>query len=456
MFKICNNEKIDMSIFNKINRLIKKKIHNNQYNNFLYEIFNYLYQFDIWYSHMDINISSKPLLFKIDILNELIKYLNNHYIKNKEVILKRLNDVYINKKITKYDRKFIIKNLEYTDIVNDFKEYIKNKYKIYHEHEMLYNKYSSLLHLIIISLTIDTVYEVNFFYENPNIEINNNNKIYLYGNEKIYNSYIDNIIWIKQLILRYSYFNYILKTKNTPKITSFFLIDFPKELYDCSKIGPAEINTGITNGIYINITRREEALKTLVHELIHFHNLDFRTIPDNLNNLLHDKFNHITNEGYNMKLNIFEAYTETIASIMNICFWYNINIYKYDNNKNFNIYIDYFINQFCNQLYYTFKQCNKLLKYFDCADIDKCNINQTTNTVSYFFIKCYIYYYIDDFFNCINLKSLKFIINKDSFNILYKIINKGLKNKKIYKYIIENRFHDDNNIKMTCITENIF
>ena len=47
---------------------------------------------------------------------------------------------------------------------------------------------------------------------------------------------------------------------------------------------PSEINTGVTNGKQIIITRCEEAFKTIIHELIHFHNLDFKNTPEFLVN----------------------------------------------------------------------------------------------------------------------------------------------------------------------------
>jgi hypothetical protein len=458
MYKICNTQKnikeIKEIVFEFTDKILSYE------NNFLELTYNYLEKFENeYYPKMKIEIKEKLLIYKIDILTELIDYLQNKQFDNKKIVLRTLNNMNLKEKIELKDKEIIIKNIENTELAEHFLDYIKNKYNIIPELEMLYGRYSSILHLIIISKTINKQFILNFNYSNNEIELSNDNKIVIYTPEKTkLTKYSE---WIKQLILRYCYFNYMLKTEKTPKVLSIFLVDFPKQLYNTGITGPAEINTGVTNGIYINITRKEEALKTLIHELIHFHNMDFRSIPDNLNKLLLSKFPNIESEGYNMKLNLFEAYTECIASILNICLFYK---YKkaLNNRLNFSFYIkNHFINRFTEQIIYTFSKCYKLLNYFKCnikklePGILKCKVNQKTNTVSYFFIKSYLYYYIVKFTLCLNLSSMEFNECSESFNKLYTIINLGSKNKNLEKLYMKCYTETNKSIKMVCISENI-
>jgi hypothetical protein len=461
MYKICDNQNHNDYIKKGVNNYVNDFMINTN-NNYLINLFKYIALFETeYYPLMSINITEKELLYKIDILYELIEYLQNKTFNNKKIILRQLKLIYESGKLTLKDKEFIINYIEDNPIIQYFLEYIKDKFKVLPELEMIYERYSSLLHLIIISMTITTQFNINFNYNFNDIELSNNNKITIYGNNKSYLLINRQSIWIKQLILRYCYFNYILKISKTPKILSIFLIDFPKIIYKSNKIGPVEINTGMTNGIYINITRKEEALKTLIHELIHFHNMDFRTIPDKLNKLLINNFKNITDEGYNMKFNLFEAYTECIASIINICLFYDYNKQK-TYTENYILYMTFFKDQLYKQMLYTFCKCYQLYKYFNCNQLDKCKINQTTNTVSYFFIKSYFYYYIKEFIKCLNYKTLKFNNCDTSFNRIYRIINKGLQKQEkgqilhnLYKSSYNNKLNK-HSMKMVCIVENIF
>lgn len=465
MYKICENQKYDKQILDSVSSLVNDVLRYE--NNFLERTFNYMNNYELeYYPNMKVELNEKELLYKIDILEELVDYLKGKEFDNKSVIIKKLNQIDKTNILTYEDKEFIIQYIENNPATENFLEYIKNKYKVLPELEMMYERYSSILHLIIISHTITKYYELSFSYVSDKIELSNNNKIILYCSDNT--NLTSKSKWIKQLILRYCYFNYILETEKCPKVLSIFMVDFPKMLYNSGIIGPAEINTGMTNGIYINITRKEEALKTLLHELIHFHNMDFRNIPTKLNKLLVNNFSQVTDEGYNMKLNLFEAYTECIASILNIClfYYYNHNVL---NNKNFNLYINNLILILSKQITYTFGKCYSLKKYFKCDkdNVVKCKINQKTNTVSYFFIKSYIYFYMPTFFKCIDICSLKFIYCDESFNHLYRMIKNGITDPNldlIYKNCyIDNKIKkrkglniNSNSIKMVCITENIF
>lgn len=459
MYKICNNQihnkQIKTSIINITDSILSNE------DNIIDRTFNYMCKFENeYYPNMTILLNEKELVYKIDILWELIEYLKGKEFNNKVAILKRLKKISDSEKMLDYkDKDFIIRYIENNPVTEYFLEYIKDKYNILPELELIYGKYSSILHLIIISKSVIKYYELSFSYVSDDLELVNNNKILLYCNENT--NLTSKSKWIKQLIMRYCYFNYILKSSKTPLVLSIFLIKFPKMLYNSDTIGPAEINTGVTNGTYITITRKEEALKTLIHELIHFHNMDFRDIPIKLNELLQQVFSRVIDEGSNMKLNLFEAYTECIASILNICLFYNYDT-SITTKKNFNLYIANFITKLQEQVLYTFGKCYTLQKYFKCNEvgINNCEINQNTNLVSYFFIKSYLYFYISIFIKCVNITTFKFIDCEKSFNYLYKIIRKGISDinlNLLYKNCyIGNKLNKKKSLKMVCITENIF
>jgi hypothetical protein len=468
MYKVCDKHKNGVKeVSDTLTKFVDVVLKHGS-SNFLEATFEYVSNFNReYYYNMNVEISELELKNKIDILDELILYLSRKDFSNKKLVLKRLNKISISEKISNDDKQFIITYIEDKPYTQDFLSYIKNKFNVLSELELLYGKYSSILHMIIISSTIEHCFSLRFKYSSDTVELRNDNPIIIYTTNKSAKYCTKYSGWIKQLILRYCYFNYILQTANTPKVLSIFLVDFPKMLYNSGTIGPAEINTGITNGIYINITRKEEALKTLLHELIHFHNMDFRDIPEKLNTLLNKHFANTTTEGYNMKLNLFEAYTEFVASILNICLFYDYNIVL-SKERNRQLYLKHFKDRLYQQIIYTNGKCYTLLNYFNCqltiknGNIERCNINQKTNSVSYFLIKSYLYKHILDFIQCLNIDTLQFnTYNAKSFNILYKIINAGINDMqliKLYKLCygdkeIRKSVQSMNSMKMVCIIE---
>lgn len=432
--------------------MLKNQILDNK-DYFFYRTYNYLnlMKGKPKYSINKKNISNN----KIPLLAELINYLymnktdNNNYDK----FVKYLEKTNIQ---SPEFRQYFIKNIEYNDsIKSNFLPYILSlsKYNIPENQQMLYNtKFTSLLHLILINESITHQYNINFSYKIDKIEISNNNPIVIYSNDDCEELKSDK--WLKQLILRYCLFNYLLDHTKTPDSLLIFLIDFPKELYANDDgnniIGPAEINTGITNGYDIIITRKEEALKTLLHELIHLHKLDFRYVNPKLNNMLNRKYQNLTNyTTENQKLNLFESYTEFIASIYNIILHYS-NI-SHPSKMNFNDCKKYFKTELKKQVEYTNQKCQLLLQHFNCNKLEKCKIIQYTNMLSYFFIKNILYKNINKcMLNIVELETLKFIESYHSFKILYNLIeNDKTKKKSSITKKLENKIKTKKqNVKM--------
>ena len=112
---------------------------------------------------------------------------------------------------------------------------------------------------------------------------------------------------------------------------------------------PDNINSGsCIAGEIVLIWRLEELYKVLIHELIHFYDLDFHSNNENYNDIQ----NYIM-ETYNVKPfdSPNESYTETLAIIIYSLF------YSYYSKYDFNLIIKY-------EIMYTFIQISKILKFY--------------------------------------------------------------------------------------------
>lgn len=255
--------------------------------------------------------------------------------------------------------------------------------------------------------------------------------------------------YIMEIISRYCCFNYILGSSRVPDNFIIFLIDFNKSMMHVKDkkdliFTSSEINTGVTNMRDIIITRFEEFMKTMIHELFHFHDMDFKSTPKFLTDFLIDKLGIKTNildRNGDEILNIFEAYVEYNASLINIFYHIFFNIYLNNNfvknksisnillkNKIFkNIYNSHLVN-------YKFKQFKKYKPhYFNVLDI-LCNnlINKNINNEKLLDILCkeinnqinYTVYKLSNIlklsniFEINNFKSLEqLLFNKNKLNI---------------------------------------
>jgi len=170
-------------------------------------------------------------------------------------------------------------------------------------------------------------------------------------------------------------------------------------------------------GYYIILFRKEEIIKVLFHELIHYLDLDMRNDQNDLL-ILYEKINLKAD-----MINPNEAYTEVLALL-----FLNIWEYHYENKK-----INNFINCKLNiELYWSFIQITKILKFFKYESFDdlftKNNMfYQKTNVLSYFFLKTVFLLNINDIFGDLTLNNIYF--NKNRLQIIKKYFKPI---KKIY------------------------
>lgn len=157
-----------------------------------------------------------------------------------------------------------------------------------------------------------------------------------------------------------------------------------KELLHFETIGPESVNSAFTTHYFngnknITIFREEEAEKVLIHELVHYLNIDYANINsqlDDINKKFMEDFDVTTSIS---NINTFEAYTDFIGILYNNIYnsiLENRNIYEMmDNEKRFQKY-----------------QVNKLLSKYKMRHPIKIKnngnmIKQNTNVVSYYILK---------------------------------------------------------------------
>jgi hypothetical protein len=224
--------------------------------------------------------------------------------------------------------------------------------------------------------------------------------------------------------------------------------------------GPDNINSGVTTYYYdkhINnktmVFRKEEMKKLVLHELIHNLGYDFVTLTITFN--AHLYFNISPHQ----KITINEAYTESIACIINCM----ISSYEINHRKNFKLFSDFLVYEMTFSLFQTAKI---LLHYgFDSAEdfirpynkSDK--FKQNTSVFSYFFVKTGLLFSLSKFADFLKkYADCFYITNKPEAAIAYKkliidccmnkdymtALNHFIKKNKIPAFLRDT-------LRMTCI-----
>jgi hypothetical protein len=168
--------------------------------------------------------------------------------------------------------------------------------------------------------------------------------------------YMDMIDSIIQRIIRIVgfYVEYTGNHTKLPDITIYY-IDNNKMLPSDSKqervLGKDVINSAFKNYNEIVIYRSEELFKLLTHELIHYYDIDSFVKEDTRTSVALLKIYNIGKQK-NQDLKVYEAYTEAIATVLNIIF----------SIKPLNVDILY------KELVFSLTQNAKIFNYFDITD----------------------------------------------------------------------------------------
>ena len=354
------------------------------------------------------------------------------------------NILYTNleKKICKFTKKnpFIFIDTYYEDkyFPNTIKQYIK-----------LYTLYKITYNFVINKSIIN----VNFFiYENIT-------------NYDIYDIYIEQVLLIIKMLFKYK------KTNCSKELTIFiYLTPFKKILPDTNNsiLNAFNINSGFTTNCSIKskivIIRNEEWFKVLIHELFHNINLDFSDM--NLQNL-NIKIKQIF--PINIEFNIYEAYTEFWAKILNISIVGFLMLENKNDYKTFYNTLDFFIKI---ERAFSLYQLNKILAfigidYTSLYKMDKISIEQrylykeNTNVFAYYIISTlFLNNYIDFLYWCNvhnDIVVYKFNSTETNLDAFYKEILNLYKNPCFLSNIeyIRNITNNNKIFNTKCINKSL-
>jgi hypothetical protein len=372
------------------------------------------------------------------------------------------------RRITRTQRYMIRKYLEVQEagikLINAFTEHVIGQNILQPETELLLNPYTSILNLNEIYMHVNTRYRVTYKFGGSS-----HKNIFLYldnGNTSLVQR-VTNPVYLQELVARACLFPYLLDSKEMPASICLYLVDYRKEFLSLASKEPvvytsSEINTGVTDGVNIAITRQEESLKTVLHELCHFYRMDFRTV----NTALESKLTKLLNINNKLDtLNLFEAHTETMASFINIlcwCWFHGGDTSQMQEIKTKTALLDLVTKPMLDQVIYTFYKMARVLKASNCAKLGDskgtgCQITQTTNVVSYYIIKPFFYLYLDELGKyCLDPATGKFTENPASLARVETIITRGLNSKlvaSILEYLLRKksgRAINSNSAQMTC------
>ena len=250
-------------------------------------------------------------------------------------------------------------------------------------HEMLYNNTFVSIDVQHHYESEDIIYEQ---YEGDNLTIN------LYKLRTDTDKYIDRIVTTISLMRAISK---EYDGSMNPLTLNIFLGHQTKQITTNSgnpvPLCSDNINSGsCLPGKFVNIWRKEELIKVLVHELIHFHGFDFNHMDHNYDKLQNTIDTQINVNGID-RCN--ESYTESLAILIYLCVM----------SKLLNISFDVL---FIMELKFLLFQVCKTIKYFkgsSIRDMFRITFLQNTSVRSYFIIKLIILVNFDRFVKFIDL-----------------------------------------------------
>ena len=209
---------------------------------------------------------------------------------------------------------------------------------------------------------------------------------------------------------------------------NIFLNDLKKTVHQ-NKLSKNNINSAsclnndLNNFSVINIWRKEELLKVIIHELIHA--LCFDNYRDTKEIIDHYNIRYNTSSH---SINTNEAYTELWANLIN-CFL--ISKKAQTNNEIF------FYNLVSLEKYFALYQAHKIFYLTNLDSKEKMDINKDTNILSYYIIRMELYNNINKFLEYCRINNYNYIklLNRKSYLSFLKTNKKIKKNNKRFNTI---------------------
>ena len=270
-------------------------------------------------------------------------------------------------------------------------------------------------------------YSLNYKYKKWKIEIN----IFTKGEDNNLIKLFNNILFRIILIIMF------IENTSKPKdlILNIYLTDEEKNIHYCKKeiLGPLHSNSGLTDGISITIFRKEELLKLVIHELIHFYNIDIKT----RNIFCKECYTNMFNVESNIIIN--ESFVETWTTLLNLLFISNTL-------QEFNDLLE-------KEVLFSLEQVAKILVNYNFDSYEdflkqkksKKTIKQKTSVFSYYIVKSIFLHSI--LFNKLNFLSIFLNSNYNHNNIfnnsnkIIQVLQENYSNHKIIftvNYFISN------------------
>lgn len=283
------------------------------------------------------------------------------------------------------------------------------------------------------------------------LELKNITKI-TYDN-LIINIYSDSEIE-KRIIIRiliiYEWLYSLPKKKKEKKCKIHLYLTNEKKFIKNDKIlGRDNVNSGSTsNRYFIQIWRKEEMFKVLIHEIIHQLCYDIKydyKIINEINEIIKNKLNIDKNS---MVL-INEAYVDTLTIILHT------------------IYITHFLKKrnlfekllLC-EIYFSLYQCSKIIRHYKLKNFEelfienqkKNKIKQKTSVFSYYIIKSILLFNLDRFLDFIkDFDGCKYPENNTNKDFLYFIFDCYQKNTNYVKTINSINIIKDDTLRMSIL-----
>lgn len=356
-------------------------------------------------------------LYAIKNDNNIINHFTSHELKHIESLLTKSLLIFDNDPLS-----YKFKTIFYKSITHNH-NILSSKYIELFFHKLLINDFTSLDTIYNIYKTLTHLIKFTFNYK----QIKNYEVFVFINNKTILTSrYINNLG--KQLYKRIFFFNDLLNVNTLPNKLIIFMSDLEKEIDNtvCNQkyFKTNNVNSAVTNKTDIIIYRKEELLKSIFHELIHFHNLDTTNIPQEIINNLQNTHNiDISN-----KYLLYECITESLANIFNIIF----------TTKSINQFKSFLLDE----ILFSTLQISKILKicnYHNWQEftLQKYNkqpkkyFKQDSCIFSYYILKLYILLNLDNYLqNCLT-SQFKFISSPNNFKQLLNIFNIARLNKDL-------------------------
>ena len=255
---------------------------------------------------------------------------------------------------------------------------------------------------------------------------------------KPYNEMVHNMLmWLRIAFLHSP--QYCGKNLNIYLYWTPFKKEIPQNIVDI--LGPEHCNSAVTTSCPVNgvivVYRKEEWFKVFVHETFHSLGLDFSTFS---NTRLHRKLLKLF--PINSEINVYEAYSEFWATIINCLFCAYELLDNKLNDRDFLLYSDFCI-QF--ERIFSLFQLVKILNFMgisykhlyektEISDIARKYLyKEETNVFAYYIIKSILLFNYGSFLQWCdrnNINTLRFDLYDNNINKFFTFIESNYKNKK--------------------------